>query len=87
MISIVSVKHVRLINNNVRWNFVILRATCSLGMKMKTLNDKKRWQEAIDLFNKYDRNISEAAINQALKSVTNIKNFKSGLDIYRRYSY
>ena len=90
MISIVSIKHLRSINVNVRWDLVILRATCSLGMKMKTLNDKKQFQEAIYLFNECDRkgsrNISDAAIGQALKSVTNIKDFKGGLDIYRRYS-
>ncbi|CAF1091561.1 unnamed protein product [Adineta ricciae] len=58
---------------------------------MKTLSEKKQFQEAIDFFNKHDdrkdgRNISDAAINQALKSVTNIKDLTRGFDIDRRYS-
>ncbi|UJR29806.1 hypothetical protein I4U23_017350 [Adineta vaga] len=48
---------------------------------MKTLNDKKQFKQAIDLFYTYEqkndeKNISDAAINQVLKSFTNIKDFR-----------
>jgi hypothetical protein len=57
---------------------------------MRKFNNRKEYKRALDLFYEYEqkniRMISDPAINQALKSSTNIKDFQAGSDIYNRYS-
>ncbi|CAF3656312.1 unnamed protein product [Rotaria sp. Silwood1] len=68
----------------------MIRSYCNLGMEMKKLNDRKEFRKALVLFNEYeDKNsgiISDVAINQALKSFTNIEDFQGGSYIYIKYS-
>ncbi len=68
----------------------MIRSFSNLSIEMKKLNDNKQYKQALDLFHEYEQKnsgmLSDSAINQALKSSTNIKDFQGGLDIYYRYS-
>ena len=75
---------------NIQWRIPIIRHYSNLDLEMKRLNDEKRYKQALDLFTENERNgqyaISDVAINLALKSSTNMKDFSSGLNISNRYS-
>ncbi|CAF1683982.1 unnamed protein product, partial [Adineta ricciae] len=75
---------------NIQWRIPIIRRYSNLDSEMKRLNDEKRYKEALTLFVEHEQKgqcaISDIAINQALKSSTNMKDFSSGLKISSRYS-
>ena len=61
-----------------------------LGMKMKSLNDKKQFKETIQLFDQYKRDhikdSSSLVITQALKACSQLKNLQYGLNIHQNIS-
>ncbi|CAF3007119.1 unnamed protein product [Rotaria sp. Silwood2] len=69
---------------------ILLTQTYNLSIEMQNLNRRKEYRKALDLFYEYEHKnkemISVVAINQALKSLTNIKDFQGGLHIYEKYS-
>jgi hypothetical protein len=82
--------YLRSIYVDIKCEISIIRYYSSLDIEMKKFNDRKEYKRALDLFYEYEqkdiRMISNPAINQALKSSTNIKDFQGGSDIYNRYS-
>jgi hypothetical protein len=83
-------RHLRSIYIDIKRITFIIRSYCDLGIEMKKLNDKKEFQKALDLFDQYKEKTSEIlsaiAINQALKSCTNINDFQRGSTIHNQYS-
>ena len=57
-----------------------------LGIKMKSLNDKKQFKETIQLFDKYKgdhiKDFSSLIITQALKACSQLKYLEYGLNIH-----
>ena len=82
--------HLRSSYISMKWNIFMIRSFTNLVNEMKKLNDKKQFKQALDLFYQQEQqnsgNISNSAINLALKSSTKIKDFQGGLSIYDRYS-
>ncbi|CAF3527140.1 unnamed protein product [Rotaria socialis] len=82
-------RHLRSIYVDIKYGIPIVRSYCNLGINMKKLNDRKEFKQALELFHKYEHKnseiISDVAINQALKSFTNMEDFQGGSDIYQRY--
>lgn len=58
-----------------------------LGNQMKSLNDKKQFRNAIEVFDKHMKSNSKAypslVITQALKACANIKDYQRGLQIHQ----
>ncbi|CAF1570069.1 unnamed protein product [Rotaria magnacalcarata] len=82
-------KHFRLIYVDIKYGIPTVRSYCNSGINMKKLNDRKEFKQAVELFHKYEHKnseiISDVAIDQALKSFTNMEDFQGGSDIYQRY--
>ena len=68
----------------------MIRSYMNLAIEMKKLTDENQFKQALDLFNEYEqkdrKQITEVAINLALKASTNLQDFQTGLDISDRYS-
>jgi len=59
-----------------------MRFVHNLANEIKKFNEKKQFQQALDLFRDYQRKnpkmITDFAIVQALKSASNLKDFQYG---------
>ncbi|CAF1644608.1 unnamed protein product, partial [Adineta ricciae] len=64
----------------------IIRFACSLGDRLKTLNDSKQFQQALQLFHQHQKNnnetLSRSVIAQALKACARLKDIRSGKAIH-----
>lgn len=64
---------------------VPFQSTDRLGVRMKQLNDAKRFKESLSLFDDRDRSkTSDLAINQALKASIHSGQFQRGLLIHKQ---
>ncbi|CAF1456583.1 unnamed protein product [Adineta ricciae] len=64
----------------------IIRFASNLGDRLKTLNDGKQFQQALQLFHQHQKNnnetLSSSAIAQGLKSCARLKDIRSGKAIH-----
>ncbi|CAF0880691.1 unnamed protein product [Adineta steineri] len=90
MLRIFSHRNLRLLYANIQTKISLIRSYYDLISEMKKFNDKKQFQNALKLFYQCEKSnhgmISGAAVSQALKSCTNMKDFQSGLILHQRYS-
>ena len=63
-----------------------IRYISNLGDRLKTLNDSKQFQQALQLFHQHQKNkneiLSSLTITQALKACTHLKDIRSGKAIH-----
>ncbi|CAF1456564.1 unnamed protein product [Adineta ricciae] len=64
----------------------IIRFASNLGDRLKTLNDSKQFQQALQLFHQHQKNnteiLSSLTITQALKACTHLRDIQSGKAIH-----
>ncbi|CAF1660480.1 unnamed protein product, partial [Adineta ricciae] len=64
----------------------IIRFASNLGDRLKTLNDSKQFQQALQLFHQHQKNnteiLSSLTITQALKACTHLRDIRSGKAIH-----
>ena len=66
---------------------VSIESNVSLGIQMKKLNDKKQFKSALSLFNAQKQcEMSDLAINQALRACIYLRDFQHGSSIYEQLS-
>ena len=71
--------------NSIRCNSI--QTNVALGLRMKGLNEKKQFQNALSLFNAAKRNeVNDLAINQALQACIHLRDFQRGSFIYKQLS-
>ncbi len=83
---------------NHRWKYVIVFSKRSLNIqsdrdlstRMKFLNDSKKFKQALELFDKYEKNnngtFSNLTITQALKASAQIGDFQRGKTLHHLIS-